>query len=223
MRPVRRCPILIPILILVALLSTSGPSLAQGPASARKAKAAAPSRPAFSPEREAAALVFVRRHHPELLTLLERLKPMNGTEYEKAIVDLFVVSETVADLQQRDPRRAELAIEAWQARSRVRLLAAQVAADPGKADRESELRQALEAQIDVEIRQQKYEREQAEARVRKLGDTIGKLERERSGLVEARMRGLVRSGSKPKKFQESNTGRPAGGSRPARPEGSKTR
>ena len=115
--------------------STSEPGLRHRPSRARLSRSAV-----FTAEREAAALVFVERHHPELGSLLERLKPMNEAEYEKAIVELFSLSETLADLSQRDPKRHELAVEAWKARSRVQLLTAQMAGEPARrAERERAL------------------------------------------------------------------------------------
>lgn len=187
---------LIVVLAVLGMAVVLPPSraIAQAPGAGNKrgkSASSAESRPVFTAEREAAALVFVERHHPELGSLLERLKPMNEAEYEKAVVELFSLSETLAELSQRDPKRHELAIEAWKARSRVQLLTAQMAGEPSRrAERERALRVALADQLDVELRQQELDRENAQARLRKVEDNISRISRERDSLIEARFRAL---------------------------------
>jgi hypothetical protein len=154
--------------------------------------------PAFSPEREDAALGFVREHYPELASLLDRLKPMNRDEYEKAIVELDDVREALAKLQQKDPERSDLALRAWKARSQVELLVAQLARTPSRR-LEKQLRQAVRDQIEVELLQQRYERDQAEARLRKLNDAVEQMEKSRDRQADARYEALV------KKAQRSRT------------------
>lgn len=170
--------------------------------------------PAFTLEREAAALTFVRRHHPELSALLQQLKPMNASAYEQGIGELFQISEKLAELQQRDPPRYELGLEAWKVRSRVELLTAQLAGAPSPA-LEGQLLEALEAQIDVEVRQQRLDLEQAEARARKVREGLDRLEGQRAVLIESRFQGLVKKGQRPRR---QDGGQPAPG-RPARAKG----
>ncbi|MBX6311988.1 MAG: hypothetical protein IRY99_03565 [Isosphaeraceae bacterium] len=217
---------LLPGLIALALAFVGLNALADGdppkgdrsgtPPAAKGAKASKV--PAFTPEREAAALTFIRRHHPELATLLEQLRPMNQEEYEQAIGELFQVSESLAALKTRDPRRYELALEAWKAKSRVELLAAQLANTPSPA-LESRLRAALEAQIQIELRQQRYDREQLEARLKKLNESIERLERDRGRLVESRLNNIVKKSQRARRIE-------AGASadvRPSRTKEGKTR
>jgi hypothetical protein len=143
----------------------------------------------FDAARETDALSFVREHPPELATVLEALKPMNPAEYRKAILELSQVSRTLADVKGRNPRRYELALEAWKAKSRVELLAAQLAGSPGEELR-SQLRLAIEAKLDAEIRRQRYELEQAEAAVKKAHESLDRLENNRDSIVESRFRAL---------------------------------
>lgn len=205
------------LLFLPAFAFVGSPAFAQ----ADKPK---PGRPAkttvFTPEREAAALTFVNQHHTELSALLSRLQPMNRAEYERAIGDLFDVSESLAQLKQRDPKKHELALDAWKAKSRVELLAAQLASNPS-GEIEGHLRTALENQIDVELRQHKYERELAEARAAKAREAIKRLEDGRGKLVEQRYQHLLKKGrsarraeanAKPKPKPKTN--RNAQGDRP---------
>lgn len=186
-------------LVLLALL---GPGLARAddPSKSRDTIPLKPvakkttTPPAFTPEREAAARAFIGRHHPELKALLDRLKPMNPTEYEKVVAELFQISENLATLQARDPRRYELDLEAWKARSRVELLAAQLNYNPSP-EAESALRQALGTQLDRELAQRRFDREAAEARLKKLNDQIHRLEDGRASLLDARFHNLKKRGS----------------------------
>ena len=110
-------------LILTLMSMAVGPADGDGSTAGALAKKAA--MPEFTTEREAAARAFVGLHHPELNALLDRLKPMNPVEYEKAIGELFKVSEDMAALKARDPNRYPLVLESWKAKSRVEVLAAQ--------------------------------------------------------------------------------------------------
>jgi len=80
----------------------------------------------FTPEREAAALTFVRAHHPELAELLDRLKTRRPQEYQKAIRELFRASERLAQSQEQAPQRYEMELSEWKLQSRVQLLVARM-------------------------------------------------------------------------------------------------
>jgi hypothetical protein len=163
-------------------------------------KSAAVTSPTFSPENEAEALGFVREHHPELAKVLEVLKPMDPVEYRKAVAELLQVSRTLGDLKTRNPKRYEVALNAWQAKSRVELLAAQLAGSPSDELR-SQLRTALETKVDAEIRRQRFELEQAESAAKKARETLNRLETNRETIIEARFRALTPK--KPAKFKKA--------------------
>ena len=63
--------------------------------------------PRFTEEREAAALLFVKKHLPDLSPLLGELKKTNPTRYHQEISEIFQVSEMLADLLD-EPRRYDL-------------------------------------------------------------------------------------------------------------------
>lgn len=165
-------------------------------------------------EREAAALAFVREHHPELASLLEQLKAMKPDQYERAIAELAQVGRTLANYKKNDERRYRLALEAWKAKSRAELLAAQLVTTPD-AELEGQLRAAVENQLAVEIRQQRLEREIVEARLRKLDETIGRLESRRDALVESRYQALLKKGQRTRRLEAGR----AAPNRPARVKG----
>ena len=56
--------------------------------------------PAFSEEREAAALHFVNKHVPELKPILEKLKAADAGKYRTEIREIFQVTEWLSDLQE---------------------------------------------------------------------------------------------------------------------------
>jgi hypothetical protein len=192
--------------ILLLVLSSAFGAVGDGPEkppipTARKS-GEAPT-PALDADREADALAFVRQHHPELATVLEALKPMNPVEYRKAIVDLSQVSRTLAEVKSRNPRRYDLALDAWKARSRVELLAAQLSRAPSEELR-SQLRLAIEAKLDVEIRRHRFELQQAELAASKARQSLDRLEKNRESVVEARFRAL-----QPKKAAKARKSTPA--------------
>ncbi|HEX8200580.1 MAG TPA: hypothetical protein VF590_08835 [Isosphaeraceae bacterium] len=200
--------------LALAALTVGGLATFAGNGSDPARRARVARAPGFTPEREAAALTFVGQHHPELATLLDRLKPMNRPAYEQAVGELFQVSETLANLRQRDGRRYELGLAAWRAKSRAERLAAELAGG-ARADVESRLRAALADQIDVQVRQHRLDLEQAEARARKTREALDRLEAGRADLLESRYQGLIK---KARRARRPDRG-PSAPARPARPDG----
>jgi hypothetical protein len=183
--------------LAVALLTLAGLSAevpAQGvgggktKSEALKTKVADPKTDA---EREAAALGFVREHHPELAALLAELKPMRPDEYAKAVEELARVSRSLNNLKARDPRRYAVGLDVWKCRSRVEVITARLASEPSP-ELESQLRQAVAAQLDAQTRQQRFERDQVAERLRRLDENLRKLESDPAAVVEARVQALLK-------------------------------
>src|SRR5690349_8086084 len=120
--------LLVAILIAIASITVGGALYAQsGALSAQSgtgksagtstAKKDGKTKPAIqiTPEREAAALAFVQRNHAELADLLSALKTSQPEEYERAIRDIFRVTERLTTIQERDPLQYELDVAAWTA------------------------------------------------------------------------------------------------------------
>lgn len=144
-------------------------------------------------ERESIARGFVAANHPELARLLERLKVMNPDEYQKAIAELAEVSRSLDAMKARDPRRFELSLDIWKAKSRVDLLTArfltQGERDPTLRRR---LRQALAAQVEAESRRLAHDRDQAAARLARLTESLERLETDRDAIVTQRLERILR-------------------------------
>ena len=129
----------------------------------------------LNPPIETQALSLVRDHLPALTPVLDRLKAGNPTEYRKAIGELAAEARNLANIRSRNPARADLALDAWKARTQVELVAAQLASDPS-AEREADLRSAIQARFDVDIRRHRFEVEQNEAAVVKAREHLARTE-----------------------------------------------
>jgi hypothetical protein len=189
----------------LCVLIVALPLLAQDAAAPR----AAP-KPAFTPEREAAALSFVKQHHPELQDLLSPLKMGNRAEYRRAINELFLASERLAASQERDPAKYELDLRAWKIESRIRLLAARLAMTDNDLLQE-ELKDLLLEKVDIQLEQQLLERQRVAARMERLDTTIERLRGQREGEAQKALARVL---------QEVQKSRPA--KRPARSSGNQT-
>ena len=182
----------VPGLVLGLVVLTTG--LSSASADDRAAAVAADRDRDREAEAEAAALVFVRENHPELADLLASLKPMRPDEYRKAVRELAQTSRTLAQIKPRDPKRYALALGLWKARSRVELLTARLAATPPGPvpDLEDEIRKAVQAHVDAEIRLQRFERDQTRERLKKLEANLATLETRRETSATQRAAALLR-------------------------------
>ncbi len=110
--------------------------------------------PAFSKTREAAAIVFVKQHRPELLDLLKLVAEKNTTEYQQAIRLFFDWSEKVANAKGQDHGSIALALDAWQAKIQTQILGAQILRQPDNAgELKEQLKQVIAHSVDVQIAQ----------------------------------------------------------------------
>jgi hypothetical protein len=149
----------------------------------------------ITPEREAAVVAFVERNHPELAELLAHLKTAQPKEYDRALRDLFRVTEKLAMVHERDDRQYDLEIKAWKAQSRAQLLVARLKmTDPESGDSEelkNQLREVLGEQMQARLDVLKLERERVSGRLEKLNDDISRLERDRESVIEMHLKNLT--------------------------------
>lgn len=157
--------------------------------------------PGFTREREAAALLFVRTHHPELADLLDQLKKHDKFEYQQAIRDLFRQSERLAQIQERNPHKYELELEAWKLNSRIQVLVARLsmASDPAV---ERQLREAMAGYLDLREQVLVEDRARVTARVAEIDAELSELQQDREAQVQKqmdRLLGGVKKGKEKKK------------------------
>lgn len=157
----------------------------------------------LTPEREAAAMTFVKQHHPELAELVSVLKESRPKEYHKAIRDLYRASEQLANLHEADLQRYNLELKAWRIQSRVQLLVARVQMAPTDEKLTSELKAELSQQVDVRLEILELERQRLSERAGRLDSQIDKLKLSRDSHVERQLSELIHKG------RPSKVGKPA--------------
>lgn len=150
---------------------------------------------AITPEREAAVISFVERNHAELAALLAHLKANQPKEYERAVRDLFRVTEKLAMVHERDSRQYDLELKAWKSQSRAQLLVARLKmTDPESANSEelkNQLREILSEQMQARLEVMKLERERVSGRLEKLNDDITRMERDRESVIDNHVTNLM--------------------------------
>jgi hypothetical protein len=179
-----------------------------------KANANRPNRPArelpaFTPEREAAALTFVAAHHPELTPLLAGLKTSRPNEYQRAVRKLFADSERLAQNREFNPKHYELKLREWKLESRVQLLVARLTM--GRTPKlEAELRTVLEEQLLVRRELLSVERDRMQNKVTALDQEINAIDADLAGAVTEQFnKALNSAGQKKPAAKAKSTAAPA--------------
>ncbi len=147
----------------------------------------------FTPEREAAALTFVKQYHPELAKLLAALKTKERREYCRAVRDLFRHSERLAVFREKFPERYELELRAWQIKSRIQLVAARLRLSSEDTCLREQLKKSLAEQADVRIELLRQERKKMAERLEHLDDQIDEMQRQRELVAEKQLQALLRT------------------------------
>jgi hypothetical protein len=197
------------------LLADSGSS--NGKSSSREGKPTSSEKkvakqpPNLTPAREAAAIAFVRKNHPELEELLVYLKDNREGDYRRAVFELYRTSERLAQFQDRgDSERYELELKLWQAHSRMQLIVARLKMNDNEELR-ADLRAALNEQMDLRATIFRRDRDKATDRLNRLDEQIRRLTENRDSEIERQVLLLTRT-SKAKKGTS-----PLQGNEPAKP------
>jgi hypothetical protein len=191
------------ILLLLPLVIVPLGLLAQdNSASSRKSGAVSrDQRPpmAVTPERESAVMTFIERNHPALKDVLASLKTSRPKEYEKAIRDIYLTSERLASIKERDSKLYDLELRNWTLRSQIQLLTAQMVM-AGRDEIRAELRKLLNEQMDVRGEILRLEQERVKERLSRIESDLVKMKSDREQHVEKQLDQLMRSAqqSRPK-------------------------
>ncbi len=137
---------------------------------------------------------------------------MKPAEYQKAVRELAQVSRTLGDLKVRDPRRYELGLNAWKARSKVQVLAARLASATGpNPDLESQLKHAIEEQVDQEILRLKFEnRARPQERLKRVQENLERFETRHDQMIENRFKAQLKAAAKAREKSAAAAPAPAG-------------
>lgn len=148
-------------------------------------------------DREKAALNFVKEHHAVLFDLVMRLKKASPGEYQSAVRDLAQASEKLERIKKRDSKRYAIELQAWQAKSRGELLAAQLQMDDSPALRK-QLRDVLIEETDLRIELLKLEQKRLSERLEKINNNIEAMTESRENNADRRLEQYTRSFSSKK-------------------------
>jgi hypothetical protein len=178
------------------------------PAKKESARKDAKEAPAVTPEREAAVNAFVAEHHPELGELLKHLKGIkNQKQYERAIRDLYAVSEKLAGLQKSDSGRYELELKAWKVKSRIQLLSARLTMGDNE-DLKYQLKQALAEQYDLRREVLSLEKNRLHERVQKLEKDLIDYDSRREAALDKQFQQLTSTMPKGRPGAKNKTDKP---------------
>lgn len=162
----------------------------------------------ITPQREAAALDFVREHHPNLAGVVEHLKKSRPEEYDRAIRELVRTAERLAQWRNRDEQRYKLELQAWKVKSRVQLLVARLSMGRD-SELEAELKKLLAEHFDIQLELARRNRAQMQERLDKLDEQIGRLEQGRDQALQKQFDVLVGIDAKaPKKPRPQESSKP---------------
>ncbi len=190
------------------------PGAAGGASEAPKGKRQArPSHP-FMPEREAAAMAFVRRHHPELAQLLDKLKKTDVREYHRAVGALFAASQRLANVQQRSSELYERELQEWKLKSHIQLLVAQIRMTPDDEALRQSLRKSLTEQLELRKARLIEERGRLAERLEKMDQQISEMKHDPATLPDKQMDVLLRDRKKHNIQPKSDRGNPGDNGNP---------
>ena len=165
--------------------------------------------PEFTPQRETAALQFVRDHHRELVELLQVLKEADDRGYHRAIRELSRTYEGLARTKERgDLERFEIDLEMWKVDSRIHLAVARLGMNQGEtasaaeaAARDdslrTEIRRLLLQKNQWRLKRLKLDYVRAKTRLDRLAETIDRLEASGDEMADRAIKQLLNAG-KPK-------------------------
>jgi len=203
------------VLVLVAiggLLHAQSSTVSVSPRAAANPKKDGKSKPAITvtPQREAAVMTFVQRNHAELAELLSFLKTSQPEEYERAIREIFRITERLDQIQDRDPLQYELEVAAWTAQSRAQLLAAKLKMGSSE-ELIKQLREALKSQNEAKLALLKHERQRAADRLAKIDGEIVRFDSDREKLIDRQVQLLTRAAGegRPAKLGAKNAAKQA--------------
>jgi hypothetical protein len=84
--------------------------------------------PAFSEEREAAALHFIRKHAPDLIPIVEKLRASDNPRYRDEIREVFQICEWLTELREQEgEKRYALELDVWKTETKALILVAKMA------------------------------------------------------------------------------------------------
>lgn len=150
--------------------------------------------PAFTDEREAAAMTFVQKHRPELVEVLKELQAGNSEQYERMMRGFYQTSEHLATVREKDPGQYALTLRIWKAEQLANLLTARLvrqADDAGQA--KDELKKAVNELVQARLAQLDFQIERLTQQIERIKTQKDQLEDQRDEIVKQRVEYTLRA------------------------------
>jgi hypothetical protein len=163
-------------------------------------KAAPDKLPRYTEEREAAALHFVKKHLPELLPVLVRLKKSSPDRYQREVRGIFYDTELLADLGD-DPPRYRLELRIWKTENRARLLIAKLNT-PNEAQRkklQTQIRALAKELVNLDLKVLARKADQLDKELEEVKEEMSRISDNKEKIARDRYKGLLDKVKRPKK------------------------
>jgi predicted nucleic acid-binding Zn-ribbon protein len=149
--------------------------------------------PSFSEEREVAALHFARKHVPDLVPVLEKLKSSDHKKYETEICELFQTCEWLTDMRAEDDKRYAIELDIWKTETKSLILVARMAGlkEEEREKHKDELQDYARKLVDMEMQIMRHRVETLEKELGEARDDVTKAEEQRDNLVKERFNRLL--------------------------------
>jgi NADH dehydrogenase/NADH:ubiquinone oxidoreductase subunit G len=184
--PIPRMYALVATALLLSCIALTGAGLADpdGEVSSRKKDKL----PAYSEEREAAALCFIRKQLPDLIPILERLKTTDSAKYRVQIRETFQVTEWLSDLEDEDSKRHDLELELWKTETKALLVVAKLAQQPQEeqAKLQEELQEYTKKLVELDMQSLRLRVEELEKELGETREELSHTETKREALSKER-------------------------------------
>jgi HEPN domain-containing protein len=154
------------------------------------AKEAAKQQRPVPAKRVKALMKFAKKHHPEILPLMQVLKKNSPKRYQRVIFGLDREIRSLERIQQRSADAYEVALKQWVNRSKVRLLSAQVSTadsvDQVKKIRR-QIRRLLKQNQTLRIKALEDDLKQAQARTKRITELLDDLRKNGDAAIEEKI------------------------------------
>lgn len=155
-------------------------------------------------KRAKALMKFVKKHHPEILPLMEVLKKNRPHRYRRVVNGLDREVLSLERIKQRSADDYQIALEQWINRSQVRLLSAQVSTADSVAQVEKireQIRRLLKQNQELRIKKLQQDLEETQARTRRIAQSLDELRNHGDEVIEKKIQSTTKL---PRKLRASS-------------------
>ena len=148
-----------------------------------------------APKRVKELMRFVKKHHPEVIPLMEVLKKNRPERYSRVLHGLDREVLSLERTKQRSPDDYQVALKQWVNRSRVRLLTAKVSTAGSIADVEKirkQIRRLLSQNQKLRIKMLEKDLKEAQARAKRIADSLKELKQNGDEAIEKKIQSTTK-------------------------------